>query len=86
LLKPTGHLVIVDHLDNDETRNSKERKQVEEMFKHAKDAVARAGFDEKNMTEIYEGAGLRMDGFERLPDSVEGDLQLFVAVGGLKKD
>jgi hypothetical protein len=87
-MKPKGCLVVIDHLENDETKNSKERLEVEEMFKQAKamHVIVRAGFDEKEMGEIYDGAGLKMDVFERLPDSVEGDLQAFVAVGGLKMD
>ncbi|KAH6901631.1 S-adenosyl-L-methionine-dependent methyltransferase [Coprinopsis sp. MPI-PUGE-AT-0042] len=83
LLNPSGVLVVIDHIITEKPKEGEEKNQVSEAFRHA---VARFGFMEEEMKEIYEGAGLKMEVFDKLPESKEGDKDLFVAVGGLKME
>lgn len=82
LLKPSGVLVVIDHIITEKPKEGEEKSHVEAPFRHV---IARYGFMEEEMKEIYEGAGLKMDVFEELPKSKEGDKDLFVATGTLNK-
>lgn len=79
-LKPSGVLVVIDHIITEKTKEGEEKDHIEQPYRHV---VARFGFMKEEMKEIYEGAGLKMDVFEELPKSVEGDKDLFIATGTL---
>ncbi|EAU93366.1 hypothetical protein CC1G_04345 [Coprinopsis cinerea okayama7 len=73
-LKPTGTLVVIDHLATGDA--------IPDSHKHI---VAVQGFSEEDMKRIFGEGGLEMTLYEVIRSSEEGDRELFVAKGVLKE-
>lgn len=91
LLKPTGHLLIIDGFSKSDTPPSVIFGEVtkflgdsdKEVEKLAHAVPHKHGFTEEEMKEMFSGAGLEMLSYERSFDLMLGEraIPLFVAVG-----